>query len=349
MIGALNFAPVMTYKKNTLKIHTMNTQFFANYGANFSDLITQFNGLDKNYACPFLALEKLTGKKLHERDVETFQYDFLHELSGEKIKLKNKLYLDITKDIFLPLSINLSKNYKPKNPIKNKGFLSLKNIVGNDELRPISQGVFLNKGDMVATDAHKLVILTGQNSFETLYDISDIHMRTLMKFKGLYEAKNETDTFINNLNLEGLDNKLVNFNTGQLIEDKYYNYPAVIPQYKQEYENRYECSVETILFKIEKAMNTAANFSKNQKNLVFGFDKKNGKTTAVNIKLLADTIYCLAANCNGNMKFYVSDENNRAICIETDNGHFALVMPVVRKNDGYDAHIFVGGIHTYSV
>jgi hypothetical protein len=325
----------------------MNTQFFANYGANFNDLITQFNGLDKKYACPFVALEKLTGKKLDEHDIEIFQHDFLHELSGENIKLKNKLYLDISKDIFLPLSINLSKTYKAKNPIKNKGFLSLKNIVGHDELRPISQGVFLTNGDLVATDAHKLVILTGQNTFETLSDISDIHMSTLMKFKGLYDAKNETDTFINNLNLD-LEKKLINFNTGQLIEEKYYNYTAIIPQYKQEYQNRYECSAENMLFKIEKAMNHAANFSKNQKNLVFGFDKKNNKTTAINIKLLADTIYCLAANDSGNMTFYVSDENNRALCIETQNGHFALVMPVSRNNnDGSDAHIFVGGVHTF--
>jgi hypothetical protein len=324
----------------------MNTQFSAKYGATLHDVCTQFNAMDKRYACPFSALEKLTGKKVHERDVETFQYDFLHELSYTNIKLKNKLYIDNCKDIFLPMKGEL-KTKKAKNPIKNKGFLSLKNIVGKDELRPISQGVFLTNGDLVATDAHKLVILTGQNTFETLSDISDIHMSTLMKFKGLYDAKNETDTFINNLNLD-LEKKLINFNTGQLMQEKYFNYPDIIPNYKKEYENRYECSVETILFKIEKAMNHAANFSKNQKNLVFGFDKKCGKTTAVNIKLLSDTIYCLAANCTGNMKFYVSDENNRAICIETETGHFGLIMPMSRRNnDGSDAHIFVGGVHTY--
>jgi len=326
----------------------MNTQFFANYGANFNDLITQFNGLDKKYACPFVALEKLTGKKLHERDVETFQYDFLHALSGENIKLKNKLYLDISKDIFLPLSINLSKTYKAKNPIKNKGFLSLKNIVGHDELRPISQGVYFTDGDMIATDAHKLVILTGQNLNECLSDISNVHMGNLIKFMSLYDAKKGSDAYIENLANDKLEKKLINFNTGQLIEEKYYNYTAIIPQYKQEYQNRYECSAENMLFKIEKAMSHAANFSKNQKNLVFGFDKKNNKTTAINIKLLADTIYCLAANDSGNMTFYVSDENNRALCIETQNGHFALVMPVSRNNnDGSDAHIFVGGVHTF--
>jgi hypothetical protein len=328
----------------------MNTQFFANYGANFSDLITQFNGLEKNYACPFVALEKLTGKKVHERDIENFQYDFLHELSGENIKLKNKVYIENTKDIFLPLSINLSKNYKAKNPIKNKGFFSLKNIVGNDKLRPTSQGVYFTNGDLVATDCHKLVILTGQNLHQSLTDISNVHIGNLIKFMSLYDAKKGSDAYIENLANDKLEKKLINFYTGQLMEEKYFNYPAIIPNYKQEYENRYECSVETILFKIEKAMNHAANFSKNQKNLVFGFDKKCGKTTAVNIKLLSDAVYCLAANCTGKMKFYVSDENNRAICIETDNGHFALVMPMVRNNnDGSDAHIFVGGVHTYSV
>jgi hypothetical protein len=164
----------------------------------------------------------------------------------------------------------------------------------------------------------------------------------------LYDAKKGSDAYIENLSKNVLHDVLINFHTGQLIEEKYFNYPAIIPQYKQEYENRYVCTAENMLLKIEQAMNHAANFDKNQKNLVFGFEKKCGTTTAVNIKLLAETIYCLAANETGNITFYVSDENNRAICIETETGHFGLIMPMSRRNnDGSDAHIFVGGIHTY--
>jgi len=327
----------------------MNTKFLANYGANFSDLITQFNAFDKNYACPFLALEKLTGKKLHERDIETFTHDFLHELSYTNIKLKNKLYIDNCKDIFLPMRGEL-KSKKARNPIKNSGFLSLKNIIGKDELRPISQGVYFHGDCMVGTDAHKLVALVGTKANEALQDISNIHMSTLMKFMSLYDAKKANDAYIEKLSNNVLHDVVINFNTGQLIDEKYYNYTAIIPPYKKEYEFRYTCSIENILLQMERAMNYAANFGKNQKNLVFGFDKPNGNTTAVNIKLLADTIYCLAANDNTNITFYVSADNNRALCIETESGHFGLIMPMARNNnDGSDAHIFVGGIHTYGV
>ena len=327
----------------------MNTQFLANYGATLHDVCTQFNALDKNYACPFLALEKLTGKKVHDADIETFQHDFLHELSSENIKLKNKLYIDNTKDIFLPMTSEL-KTKKAKNPIKNKGFLSLKNIVGKDEIRPTSQGVYFHADCMVATDAHKLVILVGTKANEALQDISNIHMSTLMKFMGLYDAKKTNDEYIEKLSNDVLHDTLINFHTGRLMSEKYFNYAGIIPLYKQEYQNKYVCTAENMLLQIERAMKHAGNFDKNQKNLVFGFEKKCGKTTAVNIKLLAETIYCLAANDSGNMTFYVSDENNRSLCIETENGHFGLIMPIARNNnDGSDAHIFVGGVHTQLV
>jgi DNA polymerase-3 subunit beta len=105
--------------------------------------------------------------------------------------------------------------------------------VGNDEMRPAMSGVYLELTDesttFVATDAHKLVRFRRMDLTSEVNSSFIIPKKPLMQVKNNLPEDNNTDLVIN-YNQTNIHFNLGNVNVvARLIEGRYPNYSAVIP------------------------------------------------------------------------------------------------------------------------
>lgn len=103
----------------------------------------------------------------------------------------------------------------------------------NDEYRPVMNGVFFeifeDKINMVATDAHKLVKFSYQNLTNNFSDTFILPQKTALLLKNINPPAEENIEVVfndKNIFIQVEDFKLV----AQLIEGKFPNYQAVIPE-----------------------------------------------------------------------------------------------------------------------
>jgi len=169
----------------------------SDFGLTYKNVNDKFNEVSK--IMPYRALETaLENLGVERSDLDSAKEAFLAEFISKDLpsKLPNK------KDKFdkddLPkgevVVKPIIKKITPSNPSNTKTKIdSLKNIVGNDDLRPVMNGVFQDaeNGMLAATDAFKLITVSDATITES---------------------------------------KIVDPKTGQTIQGRFPNYLAIIPQ-----------------------------------------------------------------------------------------------------------------------
>ena len=169
----------------------------SDFGLTYKNVNDKFNEVSK--IMPYRALETaLENLGVERGDLDSAKEAFLAEFISKDLpsKLPNK------KDKFdkddLPkgevVVKPIIKKITPSNPSNTKTKIdSLKNIVGNDDLRPVMNGVFQDaeNGMLAATDAFKLITVSDATITES---------------------------------------KIVDPKTGQTIQGRFPNYLAIIPQ-----------------------------------------------------------------------------------------------------------------------
>jgi len=169
----------------------------SDFGLTYKNVNDKFNEVSK--VMPYRALETaLEDLGVERSDLDSAKEAFLAEFISKELpsKLPNK------KDKFdkddLPkgevVVKPIIKKITPSNPSNTKTKTdSLKNIVGNDDLRPVMNGVFQDaeNGMLVATDAIKLIAVSDATITES---------------------------------------KIVDPKTGQIYQGRFPNYLAIIPQ-----------------------------------------------------------------------------------------------------------------------
>jgi hypothetical protein len=176
---------------------TVSQPTLSDFGLTYKNVNDKFNEVSK--IMPYRALETaLENLEVERGDLDSAKEAFLAEFISKDLpsKLPNK------KDKFdkddLPkgevVVKPIIKKITPSNPSNTKTKIdSLKNIVGNDDMRPVMNGVFQDaeNGMLAATDAFKLITVSDATITES---------------------------------------KIVDPKTGQTIQGRFPNYLAIIPQ-----------------------------------------------------------------------------------------------------------------------
>lgn len=152
-------------------------------------------------------------------------------------------------------------------------FKTLSNFVGKDEMRPAMMGIFFNKSEMAATDAHRMmwVKLSASNPFEGI--IIPATIAPLLSQGDYRITKNDKYAFFTNA-----EETIV----CRMIYDRYPNYEAVIPVKEDEYSFSFQKS--EMVTQIESALP-----SSNENVIAFRF--KNGLIDIVTKNIEANTEY----------------------------------------------------------
>lgn len=152
-------------------------------------------------------------------------------------------------------------------------FKTLSNFVGKDEMRPAMMGIFFNKSEMAATDAHRMmwVKLSTSNPFEGI--IIPATIAPLLSQVDYRITKNDKYAFFTNA-----EETIV----CRMIYGSYPNYEAVIPVKEDEYSFSFQKS--EMITQIESALP-----SSNENVIAFRF--KNGLIDIVTKNVEANTEY----------------------------------------------------------
>lgn len=254
--------------------------------------------------------------KIYELNQEINFADFYKDylLHLYENKLKGAFYFTDKKTNVMIESDLISKKISlPK--VETDKFLALKNIVSKDAYRPILNGVLIEKDSLVATDAHKLVVLHTKNN------------ENVGKIKDFLTEKDYT----NYLKIDGREQltKVEYFKKHQFYDGKYPNYKDIIPKYKN----------FSKLEDIEKWLQICKNYIEVAgKNLVQIIFKEYHNEIGFNPKIMYDALEALAKGGNKKVKFAFS-EAKKAILIHTETKDYALIMPVF-KDDEYLNTVF---------
>ena len=176
---------------------TVSQPTLSDFGLTYKNVNDKFNEVSK--IMPYRALETaLENLGVERGDLDSAKEAFLAEFISKDLpsKLPNK------KDKFDKDDLHkgevvvkpIIKKITPSNPSNTKTKIdSLKNIVGNDDMRPVMNGVFQDaeNGMLAATDAFKLITVSDATITES---------------------------------------KIVDPKTGQTIQGRFPNYLAIIPQ-----------------------------------------------------------------------------------------------------------------------
>lgn len=208
---------------------------------------------------------------------------------------------------------------------------------GNDELRPIMNGIYFDNGKIVATDAHKLIkVLTTINANFILPKKSAQLLKSLLpKDEDVVLQYNDTNA------LFSFDNTTL---ICRLVDGKYPNYEVVIPK-----ENPNKLSIERELFiSVLKRLQVFSNKTTNQVRLDLNqyetlissedidFNNKAKETLdavysgedmsiGVNSKFLIEML----SNINSEEITLDMSTPNRAILVNGELDVVGLVMPVM--------------------
>jgi hypothetical protein len=279
---------------------------------------------------PIKTYEALSGEELNESNKGAFYKQLLAGLSFYEIKLGK------SKAIMLPnfdeqdLDNGLRVHVKPQyaKPLANEGFLSMKNIVGTDTLRPIMSSVYFDNGNLIATDAHKIIIVKQSQSESQLKPIfRNLIEKEVNKNVAGRDADKIIEEKVNAIFEGGLDKKAVNMFTGMIDEGtKYPNYQAVIPKNIEYTES---VSIQSLIDACNGVFELSNNCYKTIGIIKFNFI--NGEVEqeiGFLSEFLLDTLQVLQINGAKSVKLSPSTPT-RGCGIYADNGNYALLMPIM--------------------
>jgi hypothetical protein len=283
---------------------TLVEKFTAKYGKNPITLVEEANL--KNFGrAKSMGLEKLLSEYVDTEDIILVNNEFLKELvecfaeAGEKFPENLKASIESSTEFEIP--------NKMVGIPKSKGTLeNFKDIVGNDDLRPVMSGVFVSEDgkELVGTDAHKLAVLKTTEYSEYAGKIIDL--TKYIKSKG----------------------KIVDFIVG-----KYPNYNAVIPK-ELPYEEK-----GLVTYSFYNYVKSAIEVKRLIDTEVFSINLNlmtdtSGETTTFSFgyNILFDAFNFAMLNGWDDFTMRYS-ERNRAMVLDFGDDNIILVMPLLANKE----------------
>lgn len=265
--------------------------FEKKHGVSLDKLVNQAN---ENNEDIYDTYEKLTDKRIYVDDEgNKFTNDLLNELNEKGLKLKKKIQAQ---------GVEIKSIPTPPPKYNKEGLDSLfDRVTSREKNRIFMSGVHVEGDKIVATDAHKLIILKHNDS-----------------------------------ELAKMDGKTININKKEIINpDKKDKYNQVYPDYKAIIPQNNPYKADETIDNLLSIANGAVNSFKNIKDTPEAIPFKIGgsDTIFMNPNILLDTLKVLKGNGANKVKVSASVPN-RAILFETDNGNLALAMPVMNYEGG---------------
>jgi hypothetical protein len=235
------------------------------------------------------------GYKIPEKGTKEFN-DFLISLLeaiqylGEKFPQNQKITLSADYDSQARLEISPIKCSKPK----SKGVLEdFKDIVGDDDLRISMNGVYVDDGKLIATDAHKMVVFENED-----FNDSDKKIIDLKIYLGTKGAKKP---YID----------------------------QIFPAYKNVIPTTYENKIKNVdLFALYCFVQSCIAMKKLQTSDIFAIRLKLGEETfGFNPFIFQELLTFLLAKGfeEGTIEY---DYASRAVLIKCEGDNLGLIMPV---------------------
>jgi len=319
-----------------LKDSNVDESFDKKYGVSETELYKEYASLDKKQANIGKAYEALTGKELKGAEwrasdedkalYNQFVTDFLNAISKEGLILKAPI----------PIEGDVQLEYisTPIKPLKNKGVASLDGIVAKDEMRPALQGVYIDNGNYVATDANQLVIIKKTESdADVISKFREALVKQYSKIMGVKEATIVANNITNKLKEEGLNGKILDFKNGIVVDGKYPNYKAVIPN---NILSTKEQPIQDWINIANGVVSAMKNIGSKVNILMLNVEGDANLEIGVNAKLLLSSLQTLQANGAKTIRIGVK-KHNVGITLNSDNGDLGLVMPIMTKSDNGDS------------
>lgn len=292
----------------------VDDSFEKKYGVPELDILKEMKDLGKN--ANFEDAFKNLTKQDYTLEAEI---DFLSAVSAEGLKIRPKLYPEFEegKNVVKVYPIN-------KKPITKKGVESADLLTTDDEGRAF-RGVLFEEGNIVSTDAHRLVVLKQTESNAEIIDkVAEAYYKANKKVDKsltLDEAKNTIKEQLK----DGIDNKIISFKDGGTINQKYPDYKQVIPT---EFLSSHSLPIQELINIVNGAYAVQGNLSNNV--FVLRFDD-NG--IGYNPSLILELLQVLQSNGAKQIKISLPTKRSQGAIIEADNGNYGLMMPMFNKYD----------------
>lgn len=301
--------------------------FEKEHGFSEVALAIEYNSLEKNASIEN-AYKNLSGKDFPwnrwSRDekgnegYKKFLIQFLNALSKEGIRLKKPIEVDE--------SIQIDILPQETKPLKTTGIESVQKVAANDEVRPVMNGVFIEEGNYIATDAHKLVVIKKRESDATVFSkLKDAAIKRFSKISGLKEATKLAEAEVDEAKKGGLEGKIINLKIGDVVEGIYPKYKSVIPS---NIIKTKDIAISELIALANGAVNIYKNISNAGKALVFRFKGVGDIRLGIDPQVFLPALQALQSNGATHVKLGVT-ENNRAITIHSQNGDLGLIMPIM--------------------
>jgi hypothetical protein len=270
----------------------------------------------------YSAYEMASGREftMDEAADIVFTGDFLSAIAEQGITLKVK------SKVMLPGGNPVKVRFEPKPPKKTKAPLDIAiSVTANDKLRPVLETVHIDGDMMVATDAHKLVVLPRPSDAELIKRMVEAYYASMKKTYPSF-TRDQAQKNIEQKLADGIDGKNLNLLTGDVVEGKFPNYKAVIP------ENRTHEAVvpiEEFAVQIEGAARALSNVQKGSIRGIALDIRIDGETSRVyvNPDIIAPVVEALRAAGNTTISIQAK-EANRAVVMKGDKAGMGLAMPI---------------------
>jgi len=306
-----------------LNNHTESDVFESTYGVNPIDVANNYNEMDKKNADILSAFASVKGVEIMSvsefqdqfGDYNDFLKEFLKAVSG--MKLKHIVEVKGT--------VEVKVGPKPKKIKQQPTPTNLKSIVIKDPMKPNLEGVYYEDGNAIATDANKLVVIKNKTAeADIINDAIDAHYKVMKKSNPSYSRKQAEEYVKGKLKDGKIEGSIINPNTGDVVDAKYPNYKGIIPSH----ESKVEGIDANELFAEVNGAELAS------KNAVLGYYKINTEKGVISFqpKLIREALEALIANGAKTITLEYGDAN-RPIVLRAENGDYALVMPIMVKED----------------
>ena len=294
-------------------MNNLKNSFVEKYKVSETTILQEMKDMGK-HGYFHTAFENLTKDKATLSD----EIAFLSLCSAQGLKIRPKMFPEFTEGEKTVVCYP-----QPTKKLKVKGVDSLKTIVSDDDLCPNLCSVYFENGNMIATDAHKLVITK-----QTETDSEIIEKLILANYK--YTKKSvatytmdEAKEYVNKALNGKLDGKMLDFGNGSVVNGNYPQYKEVIPEPTE--------GVKTNIQKLIDIANGANMVKQNLLNTMFHLSINIPFDVWVNPEYLLQTLLVLQANGANEIEIMCEGET-KPILIKTDNGQTGLVMPVYKSS-----------------
>jgi len=290
--------------------------FEEKYGINETDFAAEYNSRGKN-ADFEKVYETLMGKKLETKEEQTeFAQDLLSALGREGIKLKTPLGVEGVQIQVTPI---------PTKPFQKKGLDAFKAVVSTDKLRPSLSGVLFEDGNMVATNGYVIINKKQDKSdAEIIAEAKEALVKNNEKTMGRKAAQELANNKYQLLEKEGLNGKIINPNTGEIIEERFPEYKNAIPE-----NNEIKSKPQKLQDLIDLANGAELVLSNNNKDIKpIVFDVAGEFEIGLSGRIMKDLLQAMQAGGVQTVTLEIQAPN-KPVVIKGDNGTFGLIMPVM--------------------